>query len=132
MTATLALDFSGAAYDPSPPEGKARPQFALGSPIRGRVVVRAQAAAAQAELTVRLSWRCSGPQSPVETGRVVAFRGTLPDGVSEHPFELLAPAGPLSHDGKVLRVWWEIVAELESADEPRGALGLLASALSLR
>ena len=94
-------------------------QVARGSAVEGSIAPAADMNVAW--LVWRLEptdWHAFAGRSPIEDYTLVEKR-RLQRGPSGATFEFHIPAaGPLSHEGKLIRVFWEVVAGTESATSP--------------
>lgn len=99
-----------------------------GDAITGAVTVIAREAVKTDGLAVLCEWYTegSGEAERGEAGREVLFRGEWPPGTHRHRFSLAAPLGPLTYEGKGLKVRWRVraVADLPWAVDPSTDVGL--------
>ncbi len=88
-----------------------------GQPVRGEVRVEVLEGVEFREAQVRFRWRTEGKGNPTsgEGGSETLARGGHWDAGETHtfPFALPAPRGPLSYDGKILKVVWALEARLD-------------------
>jgi len=89
-----------------------------GETIRGTLTLKVREDCHCKDLLITLRWRTRGKGNKAEGDPVKVSLGSHDwQTGQEHkiPFEIEAPAGPLSYDGTLLRVLWELRAEADTS-----------------
>ncbi|HZO29383.1 MAG TPA: sporulation protein [Chloroflexota bacterium] len=98
---------------------RAEAVYATDDSIVGRICVRTSEAAECQKLTVKLIWRTEGESNqdlgePVQEQTVFSGRWEAGKRAS-FPFEVTAPAGPFSYQGRLFQVAWYVKASADLA-----------------
>jgi hypothetical protein len=76
-----------------------------------------------ARVTVEVGWRTEGrgdPDSAVVQSTEMVTDGTAPPGMRDVSVDFTVPAdGPVSYDGKILRIIWEVRVRVAAGGEER-------------
>lgn len=92
--------------------------YAIGERIEGGVEVEAKADCECRSLTLRREWRVEGKGDTAVGGQQqeVLFSGTWVAGQrTVYPFDFVAPPGPVTYHGKILKVAWRLGAHADVA-----------------
>ena len=93
--------------------------FRTGQPVTGRVLVHVHKDCRCRALTVGLHWKTKGEGIPTGNSAGGAAQAVIGQGrwragqVLEFPFSLTVPPGPVSYDGRVVGVEWELRARAD-------------------
>lgn len=105
-------------FDPGPWTDESWKNFRpTGGEIAGRVRVSAQQNVGCRGIHVEVGWRTEGrgdTDSEALLNKTV-HSGEFPAGQQEFPFRLQLPAGPISYDGKYIKIVWYAQARIDLA-----------------